>query len=71
MACKFCTHRPEEGRTCMGTETPKADGTYEWDSTIIGIVEGSPGKAGFGCNMAPSSRTTLILKHADARKLAM
>lgn len=43
------------------TETPEADGTYEWDSTTIVIVEVSGGgKQGLGYTYADSSTAKLI-----------
>jgi L-alanine-DL-glutamate epimerase-like enolase superfamily enzyme len=43
------------------TETPEADGTYEWDSTTIVIVEVSGGgKEGLGYTYADPATATLI-----------
>jgi L-alanine-DL-glutamate epimerase-like enolase superfamily enzyme len=43
------------------TETPEADGTYDWDSTTIVIVEVSGGgKEGLGYTYADSATGTLI-----------
>lgn len=43
------------------TETPEADGTYEWDSTTIVIVEVTGGgKEGLGFTYADSAAGTLI-----------
>jgi L-alanine-DL-glutamate epimerase-like enolase superfamily enzyme len=46
------------------TETPEADGTYEWDSTTIVIVEVSGGgKHGLGYTYADTATATLIRDH--------
>ncbi|PYJ21203.1 MAG: mandelate racemase [Verrucomicrobia bacterium] len=43
------------------TESPEADGTYEWDSTIIAIVEvTSGGKHGLGYTYADTATAKLI-----------
>jgi L-alanine-DL-glutamate epimerase-like enolase superfamily enzyme len=43
------------------TETPEADGTYDWDSTTVVIVEvGGGGKQGLGYTYADSAAGTLI-----------
>jgi len=43
------------------TETPEADGTYEWDSTTIVIVEVTAGgKQGLGYTYADSATAKLI-----------
>src|SRR3982750_3522133 len=43
------------------TETPEADGTYEWDSTTIVVVEATAGgKQGLGYTYADSATARLI-----------
>ena len=43
------------------TETPEADGTYEWDSSTIVIVEVTAGgKQGLGYTYADSATAKLI-----------
>jgi L-alanine-DL-glutamate epimerase-like enolase superfamily enzyme len=52
------------------TETPEADGTYEWDSTTIVIVEvSSGGKQGLGYTYAHSAAATLI--HEKLKKIVV
>jgi L-alanine-DL-glutamate epimerase-like enolase superfamily enzyme len=57
------------------TETPEADGTYEWDSTTIVIVEATGGgQRGLGFTYADSATATLIndtLKHVVIGRDAM
>jgi L-alanine-DL-glutamate epimerase-like enolase superfamily enzyme len=56
------------------TETPEADGTYEWDSTTIVIVEATGGgQCGLGYTYADSAAATLIneLKHVVIGRDAM
>ncbi len=54
----------ENLRACpytIPTETPEADGTYDWDSTTIVIVEVTAGgKEGLGYTYADSATATLI-----------
>jgi L-alanine-DL-glutamate epimerase-like enolase superfamily enzyme len=57
------------------TETPEADGTYEWDSTTIVIVEvAGGGKQGLGYSYADAATAKLIddkLKHVVIGRDAM
>src|ERR1041385_7500777 len=57
------------------TETPEADGTYEWDSTTIVIVQVTGGgKEGLGYTYADRSTANLInekLKHIVIGRDAM
>src|ERR1051325_5446193 len=57
------------------TETPEADGTYDWDSTTIVIVEVTGGgKLGLGFTYADSATATLInekLQHVVIDRDAM
>ena len=49
------------------TETPEADGTYEWDSTTLVVVEvGGGGEHGLGYTYADTATAKLINDHLKA-----
>ena len=54
----------EVGAFKIPTETPESDGTYEWDSTTIVVVDlAAGGERGLGYTYADTSTATLIRDH--------